>query len=94
MPIFTVGCAAVCAKIYEAVNIKKEAAADAPATARRGAAEDEEQTIAEAAATVTNDEEARARRAEVPANARDPRTKNTGNAQTVPKSSAPYGAII
>ena len=84
MPIFTVGCAAVCAKIYEAVNIKKEAAADVPVIVRRGVVVDVEQTIVGVAAIVTTDVEARVRRAEVPAIARGLRTKNTGNAQTVP----------
>ena len=84
MPIFTVGCAAVCAKIYEVGNIKKEAAADVPVIVRRGVAVDVEQTIAGAAAIATTDVEARVRRAEVPVIARGLRTKNTGNAQTVP----------
>ena len=84
MPIFTVGCAAVCAKIYEVGNIKKEATADVPVIVRRGVVVDVEQTIVGVVAIVTTDVEARARRAEVPVIARGLRTKNTGNAQTVP----------
>lgn len=63
---------------------KKEAAADAPETARRAVVVDVEQTIVGVVAIVTTDVEARVRRAEVPVIARGPRTKNTGNAQTVP----------
>lgn len=84
MPIFTVGCAAVCAKIYEVGNIKKEAAADVPVVVRRGVVVDVEQTIVGVVAIVTTDVEARVRRVEVPVIARGLRTKNTGNAQTVP----------
>ena len=70
MPIFTVGCAAVCAKIYEVGNIKKEAAADVPVIVRRGVVVDVEQTIVGVVAIVTTDVEARVRRAEVPVIAR------------------------
>jgi hypothetical protein len=75
MPIFTVGCAAVCAKIYEVGNIKKEAAADVPVIVRRGVVVDVEQTIVGVVAIVTTDVEARVRRAEVPVIARGLRTK-------------------
>ena len=63
---------------------KKEVAADVPVIVRRAVVVDVEQTIVGVVAIVTTDVEARVRRAEVPVIARGLRTKNTGNAQTVP----------
>ena len=71
-------------RICEVGNIKKEAAADVPVIVRRAVVVDVEQTIVGVVAIVTTDVEARVRRAEVPVIARGLRTKNTGNAQTVP----------
>ena len=65
-------CAAVCAKIYEVGNIKKEAAADVPIIVRRGVVVDVEQAVVGVLVVVATNVEARVRRVEVPVIARNP----------------------
>ena len=65
-------------------KIKKETTADVRVRARNRVEADVEQATAGVLAIVTANVEAWVRRAEAPVTARGPRTKNTGNAQTVP----------
>ena len=72
-------------RICEVGNIKKETTADVPVRVRNRVVVDVEQTVVGVLVIVTANVEAGVRRVEVPVIARGLRTKNTGNAQTVPK---------